>query len=117
MADLELSFGSITSQNGQLIYTVRLVNKGSDTASNVDVAIPIPDSVTFDNATMTSGTYESGVWSLNQINAGDYEDITLTTTINSGVTQVDLFAEILPGFTPDDPVASNNTISLTYLLQ
>jgi uncharacterized repeat protein (TIGR01451 family) len=117
MADLELSFGSITNQNGQLTYTVRLVNKGPDVASNVDVAIPIPDSVTFDSYTVTSGTYGSEVWSINQIDASNYEEITLTTTINSGITQVDLFAEILPGFIPDDPVASNNTISLTYLLQ
>jgi uncharacterized repeat protein (TIGR01451 family) len=69
-------------------YTIEAGNGSSTDATNVVVIDMLPAGLTFVDADATQGTYDSGtgVWTVGNIDSDTSELLTITATVNMGVT-------------------------------
>jgi gliding motility-associated-like protein/uncharacterized repeat protein (TIGR01451 family) len=68
-----------------VIFNIVATNNGPDMATGVSVTDILPAGYTYVSATTTTGTYNSltGIWTINDMNNGAAESITITATVNA----------------------------------
>ena len=98
-----------------ITYTVTLSNNGPDSATNVQVADPLPAGFSFVSATPSQGTYDpgTGLWSVGTVQLGVPESLVILARVDS------------PGFETNtatiahsdqfDPSPTSNTTSVVVL--
>lgn len=91
LADLELSKQADKSQltvGEQLVFTVRLLNKGPDAATNVAVSDLAPAGLTFNQITPSSGSFDgnTGLWSVPALNSGEEAALVILATATQAGT-------------------------------
>ena len=102
----------------EITYTITATNNSSVSVANVFVDDILPSSVTFVEATTTTGTYDevSGVWTIGTLAVSETATLIIKATVNSGTegqsiineATVDSNDEIFTDSNPD-----NNTASTT----
>lgn len=69
--------------DSQVIFTITAENRGSITATNVEVQDALPKGYSFVSSTATSGTYDlkTGIWSIPSINTGTLQTLAITVKV------------------------------------
>ncbi|UWY27715.1 gliding motility-associated C-terminal domain-containing protein [Flavobacterium sp. TR2] len=69
--------------DSQVTFTITAENRGSITATNVEVQDALPKGYSFVSSTMSSGSYDAktGIWSIPSINAGTLQTLTITVKV------------------------------------
>ncbi|MCF6405432.1 right-handed parallel beta-helix repeat-containing protein [Chitinophaga filiformis] len=113
-ADLELTKTADKTQyvaGDQIIYVVRLTNKGTTNAPDIVVTDLLPAGITFKQAVVTVGTYNNvtGKWLVPILNVGKQATMAITGTVNTtgAVTNT---AEVTASKLPDPDSSPNNGI-------
>ena len=122
-ADVELTKIDLldpVSTDSTFAYQLVLVNHGPDSAIGVELVDLLPDEVEFVSATSTKGdvTHDAQVVSLETLNLGPDEEVTVDITVNVvGIEQSTTITNIAQAFYPDaetdDPNLENNVASET----
>ncbi|WP_157671853.1 DUF11 domain-containing protein [Desulfuromonas soudanensis] len=97
-----------------LTFTLTASNLGQVNASGVQVTDLLPTGLTF-VAAAGSGSYTSanGLWSIGALDAGTTAALTLTVTVDIGVSGVLTNTASLTALSPTDVVPANNSASVT----
>ncbi len=96
-----------------ITYTLSLTNDGPTTATGVEVTDRLPSGVSFQNATQTSGTYNSstGIWNVGNVSVGSTPTLTVTATVGNTRGETNT-AEVTAIDQPDsDSTPGNNVAS------
>lgn len=111
-ADLEMSKLANKTQlavGGQVTFTVKLLNRGPDAATNITVRDAAPAGLTFNQVTPGAGSYNAttGVWTVPSLNAAAEATLTVVAT----ATQTGIIsntAEVIAGDQTDPDSSPNN---------
>ena len=99
------------NQGANVVFTITATNNGPSNATGVQVTDLLPAGLTFVSA--SSGTYTpgTGVWIVGNVANGGSSTLTITATV-TGTTAV-INTATKTAETEPDPVAGNNTASVT----
>ncbi len=97
------------------VFTLKVRNISSITASDVEVADMFPSGLQIQNISVSSGTYQAGVWRIGALLAGEIKTLTATVT-GLGVGSFINRAEIVKS-TPFDNNSSNNYATATLVVR
>ena len=82
-----LASGDNTPAEGDTVsFDIEVTNNGSAQATNVSLIDTLPAGITFVSSSVTQGSYDAntGVFTINALNAGDSATLTLTGTVDVG---------------------------------
>ena len=81
-------FDGTFDEGDTVVYTITVENQGPSNATNVSLVDLLPAGLTFSNATVTSGVYNSGDgnWDIGTIANGATETLTISAIINQGTS-------------------------------
>lgn len=66
----------------KITWIITITNNGPNTASDVVVNDDLPSGLILTNYTASKGTYNKGIWSINSLNKGESQILTITCIIN-----------------------------------
>ncbi|WP_220607851.1 DUF11 domain-containing protein [Methanobrevibacter oralis] len=66
----------------KITWIITITNNGPNTASGVVVNDDLPSGLILTNYTASKGTYNKGIWSINSLNKGESQILTITCIIN-----------------------------------
>jgi uncharacterized repeat protein (TIGR01451 family)/CSLREA domain-containing protein len=96
-------------ENTNVIYEATLKNKGPGTATNIQVAIDLLESLTDMAAETATGNYQNGIWTIPSLSAQETVVLRLTTQVNPGTSGRVINRSIsIVDSDFNDPVLSNN---------
>ncbi len=108
-ADLDLQVrvsSTVPFLEQPFFYTVTLSNNGPDTAENITISAPLPAGLVLSGADADSGSYDTGVWSLTSLPAGQNATLVLTTSV--ATTGARNFVAEVTAAEPADPDSTPN---------
>ena len=124
VADLNLTKSvneSAPALGSNVEYTLTLSNDGPNTATGVEVTDALPDGLSLVSADPNTGSYDSGVWTVNELATGEQTTLTLTTTVENtedvmNTAEVTASDQFDPDSTPGNNVSNeddqaNTTVS------
>jgi uncharacterized repeat protein (TIGR01451 family) len=87
ISELQLTKTANKSQvraGDMLTYTLKIMNKGPDTAEDVKIRDVVPTSLRFFSASATQGAYDvsTGIWAVGDMNSGSSYQLTIVTIVN-----------------------------------
>lgn len=74
------------SEGKTILYTIRVVNNGTETATDINVTDLLPAGTVYVSSFATTGTYinTTGLWQIATLAAGNQAELNITATINAG---------------------------------
>ena len=95
-----------------VVFTIKVTNKGSADATGVNVTDNLPTGYTFVSASPSIGTWFSPVWSIGNIAKGASETLLITATVNSNGNYINT-ATVTGTQTDPDPTNNKDDVSVT----
>lgn len=90
-----------------IVFTIVATNGGTDNGTGVEVTDILQNGYTYVSSTTTDGTYDplTGVWTIDSLNNGESETLTVTVTVNAEGNYVN--TAIIYGIETDLNMANN----------
>jgi gliding motility-associated-like protein/uncharacterized repeat protein (TIGR01451 family) len=97
-----------------VVFTVAVTNNGPNDGTGVTVADIVESGYTYVSTTATNGTYDpaTGVWTIDSLNNGASDTLTITTTVNSTGSYVS--TATIEGNEDDGNIDNNSSTTITY---
>ncbi len=99
-----------------IIFTITATNNGPKNATGVTIIDQVPTGLNFLSATTTTGTYNNstGIWDIGNLANGAADTLVITVSVDGGTEGSQIInAADLNTIDQNDPVAANNTASVT----
>ena len=114
--------GTITSTtpgyNTNTTETFTATNTTATTAANVSVNVTLPASATNGTVTVSAGTYNAGtgIWTIGTLAGGANATLSFTSKATVSGNYTASATLVTPGMSPADNISTDNTASLTYMV-
>ncbi|MCI0489849.1 MAG: hypothetical protein L0229_24930 [Blastocatellia bacterium] len=123
-ADLAIEKTAAPAQPGaqvlpgsDIIYTIKVTNNGAGVANNVTVTDNLPPQTTFKSSSpQSNGFGNNRTFNLGSLAAGASQTVTITATVNAGVTVCSISnTASVTSSTPDTDIADNSATAETAI--
>lgn len=100
------------SEGANVTFTLTVFNEGPNRATDLTIADPLPDGLTFQNAIADAGTYDAdtGIWTIEQLNNRVSAELMITATATTAGTFTNT-AELTTVSQPDPDSAPDNQVA------
>lgn len=103
-----------------VVFTVALTNNGPADVTGVELTDLLPGGLTYDSATPSQGSYNSGsgVWSVGSVASGGVATLSVTADVDAGTAGSTLTnTATVTASSHDDPVPGNDSASASLTVQ